>query len=342
MLQYFIGNNNDKIFINKRKKSNKKNSHFLVFIVAILIPLHFLTYRYGINIAGISPPDLPFRISGILFYLTKYIIPFYLIYIYWIGDKKIYALLGLTLYAYVLGVTTISRSIPVSIIIPLLLIAIYKKEKFKSLFLIINIIVIFMLTTQIRNDIYTIENNQLIAKIDKSPIENIINVFLNKENFINFYGFINTLNEIFNRIEGFKNLVFSYTYNPELVAQPWIFLLRMISWNFGEYSSDNHNLQWVGEHLPDNFVLGGGLLSNALIIGNFGFIWLILLAIITAVLLYIIEFSVNRFQINFKLDLEIKKYIIIFLTFMLFTGPGSPVILSTCLILIIINFLIIK
>jgi hypothetical protein len=235
----------------------QNNTLWIILIVALLIPCNIAMYNYGISIAGITPPNLPFRISGILHYLTKYIIPFGLAYLYWRGKQDNLALVALTFYAYILGLTTISRSIPISILAPIILLSLYKKEKIKTAFSMLNMLLIFMITTQIRNDIYTISNNELTILKENSPFENLFNIFRNNNNFISLESLLETVNLIFNRIEGFQNLVFSISYNAGLVAEPFVFIIRMIWWGFGGYSSDNHNIEWIGTLLPDGFVLGG-------------------------------------------------------------------------------------
>jgi hypothetical protein len=339
-LQQIFGKNIEVKYNYKENKNSINNSWLIVLIVLILIPVNLLFYEYGISIAGISPPNLPFKVSGIAHYLTKYFIPFILSYMYWRGKKNTSAFLILIFYSYILGITTISRSIPISIMGPLILISLYKKDNFKSIFSIINMIIIFMITTQIRNDIYTIEDNQLVINREYSPFENVINVFTNNNNFLGIDAIIQSINGIFNRIDGFQNLVFSLTYNSEAVAEPWIFIVRMISWGLGDYSSDNHNIQWAGQLLPEGFVLGGGLLSNALMMSHFNYLWLTAASFITAFLAYFMEFFLFHLQTRMKFEVEIKNYLTIFFCFILFTGCGAPAFIYPLILLAIINLIL--
>ena len=77
-------------------------------------------FQNGISIVGVEPPRLPFKLSGILHYFTKYVVPLTLGYLYYRSPRNLPTALLLLGYGLLLGLTSVSRSALVLVLLPVL------------------------------------------------------------------------------------------------------------------------------------------------------------------------------------------------------------------------------
>jgi hypothetical protein len=47
----------------------------IIIIILMMIPLNLWMFKMGVGITGIEPPRLPYRLSGILYYTVRWILP---------------------------------------------------------------------------------------------------------------------------------------------------------------------------------------------------------------------------------------------------------------------------
>jgi hypothetical protein len=81
----------------------------LFALIALAIPLNLAMYNWRIAMVGITPPELPYRLSGILFYLRGYLLPAAILVLFSRSRRGV-ALTWLVLgYALLAGITAASR-----------------------------------------------------------------------------------------------------------------------------------------------------------------------------------------------------------------------------------------
>ena len=82
----------------------------VVFLIAICVPIRSWMFNSGIAIAGTPPPILPYKLSGVLFYLFMYIVPLIIGYLYMNTSRDSYLLAILILsFAIFSGIASTSR-----------------------------------------------------------------------------------------------------------------------------------------------------------------------------------------------------------------------------------------
>lgn len=310
---------------------------FIIAIITVMVPLHFWMFSQGISIVGVEPPNLPYRLSGILHYFTKYIIPLVLGYLYLKTERGFFPMLLLLAYAWILGLSSVSRSALVLVMLPVLALAWLDRRHLLILVAGLGTLLGFSIVTLARAIVHIVVGGKsgavtesgigaILFEVINDPSSRLMEVdFL----FMEFVG-------VFDRVDGFSNLVMSQYYNPNEVIGVFGFILRMINRNLAPFDLDLHHLQWQGNVLPEGFVNGGALLSNAVIVGNEGLWWVLIGAMVAALTLVILEKSTERLFMRYRASELIGTGVIIFLCMTYFIETGGSEIFVYPFILIFI------
>lgn len=304
----------------------------IVLLMAMLTPLNSWAYSKGINLVGVESFRLPYKLSGILHYSTRYITPLILGYLYFKSKRGWLLTLLFLAYAFWLGLCTVSKGSVMIIMLPVLALAWVDKRKI--ILVVAGIGTAIGVTYASGSRIYvhyvvagrTGADTSLDIFTLMSKISNDLN--LNSKIF-NLEYIPNLIDGVLQRIEGFGNLVMAQYYDPDKVIGAWGFILRLI-WRalapFDRETLDLHSMQWQGYTLPQGFYSGGALLSNAVIVGNAGWLWVILSALVTAMILVILEKSSNRIGKKYEKFQILKAPVIVFLSLIFFTEAGGAII----------------
>lgn len=317
---------------------------FVLFIIAIItamVPLHFWMFSQGISLVGVEPPNLPYKISGFLHYFTKYIIPLVLGYLYLKTGRGFFPMVLLLTYAWILGLSSVSRSALVLVMLPVLALAWLDCRRLLLLVAGLGTLLGFSTVSLARAFVHIVVGGKsgavtesgigaILFEIINDPSSQLMDVdFL-------FLGLVG----VFDRVDGFSNLVMSQYYNPNEVIGVFGFILRMISRKLAPFDLDLHHIQWQGNVLPEGFVNGGALLSNAVIVGNEGLWWVLIGAMVTALTLVILEKSTERLFMRYRASGLIGTGVISFLcmTYFIETG-GSEIFVYPFIMIFIASWL---
>lgn len=307
-----------------RDKSSIAINFTILFLIALLIPLNIWKYSQGIGLTGIAPPELPYKISGILFYLTNYFMPALLGYLYFHTKRGWSMALIFLAYAWVFGLSTLSKGAVLITMVPVIALAYIDKRYFMLVFMgLITLIAVFIASAA-RQYVHFGFGGVAYADTTINMFELIRTVLSNPESKIWNIDFLPVLiSGIAARIEGFENLVLAQYYDPNAVIGSSGFALRMFWANFVNFDADAHHIEWVGNTLPEGFYNGGSLISTVIIMSNDGILWIIIGALITAFMLTIIEKITNKFVYNFNQLYALKTPIIFVLTLLFFTESSA-------------------
>ena len=111
-----------------RRNGSGIYSLLIVLIIIAMAPINIWMFSQGISIVGVEPPNLPYHLSGILHYFTKFIVPLTLAYLYFKVKRGWFLEILIMLYACVLGVSSVSRSSLMFIILPVLYLALVDRR----------------------------------------------------------------------------------------------------------------------------------------------------------------------------------------------------------------------
>lgn len=308
-------------------RQNRKSWQFVVLIIlliAVLAPLNLWSFSQGIGITGVAPPALPYRLSGILFYLMKYITPLFLGYLYAKTKRGWLLMLLFLAYAWLLGLCSVSKGAVIIVMLPVVAFAWLDRHKMKLAVASLGTIIGVSFAAEARTYVYTVSLGITGADTSMSIFTLISNVFSNPDSEIWQFDFLPLfISGIMSRFEGFGNLVMSQYYNPDEVVGAWGFILMMIWKGLVSFDTNLHSIQWQGNVLPEGFYNGGALLSNAVIVGNAGLWWVVISAMVAAVILVILEKSTKRLSMSYKVTELMSVALISFLSMTYFLQTGG-------------------
>lgn len=313
----------------------------IILVITILVPLNLWMFSQGISIVGVEPPNLPYRLSGILHYLTKYIIPLLLGYLYWKTKRGLFPMTLMLGYACVLGLSSVSRSSLIFVMLPVLAFAWLDRRNWLLAVGGLGTVAGFGVVSLARNFVYIISAGKTGAVTDVGILPVITGILTDPDSPFREADFLlRIFVRICGRIEGFENLVMSQFYDPNSDVGPLGFLLRMIWRPFAPIDQDIHHIQWQGNVLPEGFVNGGALLSNAVILGNANLLWIIASALVAAGTLVLLEKSAHRVIARYGFPDLLGSALVGFLSIIFFieTG-GSSVFVLPFLLLIVASWL---
>ena len=312
---------------------------FLVISVATVINLWM--FSQGISIVGVEPPRLPYRLSGILHYLTRYIIPLLLGYLFWKTKRGFFPTAVLMGYGLILGVSSVSRSALAYVMLPVLLAAWCDKRWALLIFTSLGTTIGFSLVSFARNFVYIVIDGKTGALNDTDVLCILINVLLDPDSPLGEVDFLlRAVVGIFNRMDGFENMVMSHFYDPNAVLEPVKLLLGMIWRPLAPIDNALHSIQWQGSVPPEGFFCGGVLLSNVVILGNANLMWVIASAVVVACTLVLLEKSAHRVTARYGLPDMLASSLIILLSIIFFNETGGSSIFLVPLLLLIVASLL--
>ena len=305
-------------------------SLLIILLIAVLTPLNLWSYSQGIGLTGVESPALPYRLSGILFYLTKYITPVLIGYFYFKTKRSWPLMLLILAYAWVLGLSSISKGAVLFVMFPVLTLAWLDKRKSMFSVAFVGTIIGIAVASGARAYIYIVTAGKSGADFSFSIFQLIFNVFTDPDSTMWNFDFLpKVVSGILGRIEGFENLVMAQYYDPNAVIGAWGFILRMIGVGGADFDTDAHMMQWQGNVLPEGFYNGGALLSNAVIVGNVGLWWIVLSAMVTAVFLVILEKNSDRLASRYAQYELLNVPFIFALTVIFFSTTGASAVTFT-------------
>jgi len=309
----------------------------IVLLISGLIALNLWSYSMGLGLTGVQPPKLPYKLSGIIFYFTKYLTPFLLGYLYSQTKRDWPLALIFLFYAWIFGLSSVSKGAVLIIMVPVIIFAWIDKRYIVLFFSVVGTLVGVTVAAGARAYVHIVQNGVAGSNTEINVFQLIINVLADPNTEIWGLDYIPLiLVGITARIEGFGNLVLAQHYDPNAVIGAAGFALRMIWANLVNFPVDAHHLQWIGRVIPEGFFSGGAILSTIVIMGNSSLLWIVIGAMITALILVINEKIVNRFVYTYSKMVKFKGAIIFVLTLLFFTEATFSRISIAILIFLVI------
>lgn len=314
---------------------------FIFLIIFIMVPIHFQTFKNGIAITGIQPPALPFKISGVLYYFSKWLIPALLAYlVIKMGKLSISLMLVFSLYSLMLGVATSSRSASLSIVITPLILAILNRSYRSTLYWLIIITVNLHIVTMSREIVFQSTNGNTVAYTALGVVGTLIETVNN----IDLSEILLVIPNIFARISSFEGSVLGTGVDASALGGSLNIFLQTVHWPLVDLSHEAVHLQVLGYVPPYGFYNAtADLFSYVIWATNQNIGWILIFSLYTGALIYLLEKSLNSISIKFtrwKNHISLLRF---FLVVLYVSGPGSPLLNSIFIIIILsgvfLNFL---
>ncbi|MHB1620729.1 MAG: hypothetical protein ACYCTY_12235 [Sulfuricella sp.] len=250
------------------KPTTKPNTRYylILLIVALLliVPLNLWMFSNGISLAGVDPPRLPFRLSGILHYLTSLVVPLVLAVLYAKTSRAYVPAIILMAYAFLLGASQVSKGALLLVMLPILYCAIVDKKyvllSISSIFTLVAVQLVILL----RNVVY-------VVTAGKSGADSVSGLMMALDRVLNAgfenFSIANTFALIVDRVDGAQQIVLASKFNAEAIGGV-ISAFQWFNYNpWNVFDADTYHLELIGITLPQGFVAGGGgLLSKSLLV----------------------------------------------------------------------------
>jgi hypothetical protein len=304
------------------QKTSLLSTTLILFIVLIMIPLNDWMFQMGIGITGVSPPTLPYHMSGILFYLVKWIVPALLAVLYYrTNQRSLILVVILGFYSIYFGLSTSSRSGALSILlIPIVLALLNRRWLLFTIGLMLSFIGIG-LTTASREFVHLVSGG--VTSADTSL--GILGVFIEV---IRSYEWIDlwlVLPAVIGRMTSFEGLFFASQVDPSTFGGGFAVWLKTLHWGLADLGHEAVHLQVVGYVPPIGFYNAtADLYAYAFWGGNGMIAYYLVFALSAALFLMIQEQAIGKVASRYGFIGRLRTGLVFLLSIFYIVGVGSP------------------
>src|SRR6266568_1465722 len=222
----------------KHKQSGKSLSLYGLLLLVLIIVLSFLNswmFGRGMSITGLDAAQelLPFKLNGILYYFTRFIVPVIIFYIYSRSSRSLILTILVVIYATFAGLSHVSRTTFILILFPSIYFTL-KDQKY-SLFTALGIISLFLVSiiSQARNFVYLVVGG-VATKGHDGDLFSLLGNVLDK---FDDYDLNAVLFSMLNRVGGAQDIVLGFQYDTTGMGGYWANFNRVFLW----CSEDTHS-----------------------------------------------------------------------------------------------------
>lgn len=319
----------------QEKKGVRAGFYLILLITAVLllIPLNLWMFRNGISLVGVEPPRLPYKLSGILHYFTKYVAPLVLALIYAKTSRSYVPACVLLGYAFLLGASHISRSSVVFLMLPVVFFAVLDRKHVLVSLAVVYGLVSTQLITLLRGLVYFVSDGGVGAETTVGLLEILRQFGIVSQ--LEGYSVADPFTLIIDRIEGAQGIVLAYQFNADAIGGVRASFQRFFYHGWVPTDGDAYHLEWIGITLPYGFVSGGGgLLSASLAITQSQPLYMALFGALVAIFIVLGEIVSRAIGRKYKTPLFYYVAGGIY-TLFFYIGSGSTWFLGLSTILVI-------
>lgn len=320
--------------VQERKCSTHYYLFLLIAVVVLVTPLNLWMFSNGISMTGIEPPLLPYRLSGVLHYLTSFIVPIVLALLYAKTTRAWVPALILMMYALLLGATHISKGALLLVILPILYFSILDSKYTLLSIVALVALVALQIVVLLRNVVYISQGGKIGADTASGFIGVLNKLFtIGLEDFT-LSNVIIMMGGIFDRIESAQNLVLASKFNVDAMGG---FGAALLGFNYdalNAFDTDSFLTELIGITLPDGFMISGGnLLAKSLLLTHSQPLYISVFAFNVAVFIFLGEWVARSISIRYS---SLAYYYIVGGLYILFfyTNSGSTVFLGLLILLV--------
>jgi len=188
----------------------------IVFAVILFSIISIWMYNHHIGMTGLKQTELPFHMTGALFYARRFLFPVILVWIFFKTKSKNIASILLILYSLIVGVLATSKSAALLVLVPLIYLNYMMGKKMMFYLCLIASVVVYIVVGEMRLLIYDMDADVDVLTIftsayDFFPEERNLFLFIVKNITGRLYGLQSTvLGDQYTKLN-FDGLVDFYT-----------------------------------------------------------------------------------------------------------------------------------
>lgn len=322
------------------KNLNSKSIFYsasIVILILIMVPVNGWMFKMGIGLTGIEPPRLPYRMSGILTYLAKWIVPGVIAYLYFNTRQKSFLLLMiLGLYSVYLGISTASRAAALSILFTPLALSIVNRRWLLGVLALIFTLLSIGLTTASRKIVFFASEGHTKGFTDLGLLETLYQAC----DLLDFTAVLLVLPKIFARISGFEGLFLSTHIEPSSFGGSFAVWLKTLNWKYSVLGHEQVHQQFLGYVPPIGFYNAtADVYAYAIWAGNGNILYYGLFSLTAALYLIMQESALLRIGNKYQ-SIEIYcRSLCILLSIFYVAAIGSPRFFNIFILLVVFSLL---
>lgn len=329
-----------------------KNTSFICISALIIFatgPIYFWMSENGIGITGLMGPSLPFKLSGILYYTTRYVIPLMIIFvcIHYAStvNKRIYVFFIFVFIFFTIYIATLQASRFIILLMGLpLLFLLFQKGKIASIFGFLLFLFGLVLTTLMRSIRLVKGSNDIVVLSSESILQSLLRV-------PDYYSFVidkldfkisNLFLQLLGRLESPQSLVLSSQFDTNSIGGSAAWLLKLIHTSFVHIDADKYHNAWIGAPLPMGFVSAPGFISKALILYyNNLFMWFLWICWLSFWIV-LLDKCYGRLFAYYQVSRSAQFATFLLVSFVFCSAPGTMRWYILCIFSIFITFVKVK
>ena len=294
----------------------------ITLLIVVSLPVKFWMFDMGIGLVGAPPPQLPYRLSGILFYMFNSIIPLSIGYLYLKTHRKSLVLaLIISAYAVVIGFTAVSKGVVLLTIAPI--VAFAWLDRRWAILGVSGLLAMFgvMVATASREIVHISDGLTTGSFTDMGALGTLVEVMAllewSPEILLIFV-------DIAGRVEGFRGLLLASQFNPDAVGGAWAIFAKSINGNWADLGHDAMHLEYLGYTIPSGFYgIAASLNAWMMMAANKYLLMVLPFVLYAALSLVILEKMLMRAAHKYRLPLPLAQAVLFFATMWFYTGPGT-------------------
>lgn len=214
----------------------------LIISVLILFMslINLWMFNNSIGITGISPPELPYRLSGILYYLSRFIFPLIITLALIRSRATALSLLLIAGYAIFAAITSVSKTTLVLLFVPLLIYCSLNKRYLLAIFFAALLGASYPLVNEARNFVFLVDSGVSIRNLEYSIHQVIFNTIDNIEVDMVLAAPLSILE----RIGGGQDVALAAQYDNELIGGPFVEFIRLYIFDFFNVTESAQSLMF--------------------------------------------------------------------------------------------------
>lgn len=305
----------------------------ILCLMAISLPVKLWMFDMGVGLVGAPPPELPYRLSGILFYLFNYLVPFAVAYLY-IKTKRNSLLLALTIsvYAVLIGALSVSKSV---VFIPIASIVAFAWLDRRPGILICGLILSgigVLIVVGARAIVHVADGLDSFTELGSlgTLMAVIVDFSWSPKMLLVFV-------DIASRFEGFQSMYLASQFDADAVGGAWNIFLKVSS--FGQWGVVDHDaihLEYLGYTYPKGFYGVAATFNSWMMMAvNKNNLMMLPFVIYAVTFLVVFEKTLKRVARKYSSPPAIEQSILFFAILWFYTGPAN----LTCFLFLAVSMI---
>jgi len=319
------------------RKTSFINIGFICLVMLLVLPLNNWMFEMGVGLTGVKPPELPFRLSGLLTYFAKFFVPVLLAVLYIHTRRKSFFLVSiLGVYSVLIGVATASRSAALIVVMAPLIFAWIDRRLMLFFVAFVFAVISFSATTNSRELIFFVDS-AFVSGGDVSL--GLIGTALNALAAVELSNVLNSIPSFFGRIAGFREQFLASQVNPDALGGGWAIWIKSIHWSLIDLGHDAMHLEVLGYTVPEGFYMGlSSGYSYVLATMNVDNSWfyLILFSLYMTLFVMILEVSIIRGFVRYAINPVLIYPAVFVMTLGFVISIGNPVVNAIWVVFLLI------